>query len=160
MQARIDNGSLKPLGGGRYIANVNSPGKATVSVTIEGKTTPFEFRVKTVPPPTPKIGRSAGGRMSVNEFKSQQGVRADLENFVFEGVKYDVTGFTMICTGKGFEASGPRVADNNGAYFTGDARAIMEQCKPGSTVILDRVRVSGPSGSTTLPQTIAFNLTP
>ena len=43
-----------------------------------------------------------GGRIAVNDFKAQLGVRADLENFVFEGVKFNVTGYTMVLTGAGF----------------------------------------------------------
>jgi len=159
VSASIDNGSLDNKGNGKFIASVKTPGKATISVTSDGKTTGFEFKVKTVPPPTPKIGSQAGGRMSANQFKAQVGLRADLENFVFDGVKYDVTSFIMICTGKGFESTGPQVSENAGAYFTPETKRIMEMCKPGSTVILDRIKVSGPSGSTTLPQTVAFNIT-
>ncbi|MBN9300079.1 MAG: gliding motility protein GldM [Filimonas sp.] len=158
VNASISQGSLKNEGNGRYTASVSTPGKATISVTSDGKTQAFEFKVKTVPPPTVKVGGSAGGRMSVNTFKAQVGVRADLENFVFEGVKYEVTGFTLFATGKGFE-NGPKYTENNGAYFSAEAKAIIESTKVGSTVMLDRVRVSGPGGSQTLPTPIAFNLT-
>lgn len=160
VQATINNGSLENKGNGKYIANVTTPGTATISVRGEGgKVENFEFKVKTVPPPTPKIGAQSGGRMSANTFKAQVGLRADLENFVFDGVKYDVLGFTMICTGKGFEATGPQVSDNSGAYFTPETKRIMEMVRGGSTVILDRIRVSGPSGTTTLDKTPAFNIT-
>jgi len=155
----ISQGNIADKGNGKYIVTVGTPGTATISVTTpEGKTEKVDFKVKNVPPPTPKIGRLAGGRMPVNEFKAQQGLRADLENFVFDGVKYDVVSFMIIATGKGFEASGPQVAENNGPYFGADAKRIIEMCKSGSTVIFDRIKVNGPGGSQTLPQTIAFNL--
>lgn len=161
IQASIDQGSLTPTGkGGQYIARVTTPGKATITVKDdEGKSERVEFKVRTVPPPVAKIGPSAGGRMSVNVFKAQAGVRADLENFIFEGVRYDVESFTMITTGKGFENSGPQVSQNSGPYFTADTKRIMEMCKPGSTVILDRIVVKGPSGRMTLQGSPAFNLT-
>src|SRR5690606_37567393 len=70
---------------GRYIARVTTPGTATITVNDGKKTTSFDFRVKTVPTPTAMVGNSRGGRMRVNDFKAQSGVRAELENFVFEG---------------------------------------------------------------------------
>lgn len=155
----ISQGSITNKGSGHYSVSVNTPGTATISVaTPEGKTETVDFKVKNVPPPTPKIGRLSGGRMASTEFKAQQGLRADLENFVFDGVKYDVVGFTVYATGKGFEASGPQAAENNGAYFGNDAKRIIDMCKGGSTVVFDRIKVSGPGGTQTLPQTVAFNL--
>src|SRR3954451_7409071 len=44
--ATMSNGNLVNKGGGKYEATVSAPGKATINVTVEGKTTPFEFRVK------------------------------------------------------------------------------------------------------------------
>lgn len=159
LKASISQGTLTSQGNGRFIATVETPGKATINIsTSDGKTVTSEFRVKSIPNPTPKVGNSAGGRIATNEFKSQLGVRADMQDFVFNGVKYDVTGFTIICTGKAFDAIGPQVVNNDGAYFTPEAKKIIEMCKPGSSVILDRIKVSGPDGTRTLPQTIAFNL--
>jgi hypothetical protein len=66
----------------------------------------------------------------------------------------------MITTGKGFENSGPQVSQNAGAYFSDNTKRIMEMCKPGSTVILDRIVVKGPGGQNrTLDGSPAFNLT-
>ncbi len=159
VKATIDNGSIKDNGGGKYIVNVENPGNATINVTVDGKTTPFNFRVKNVPLPTPMVGTSGGGRISANAFKANAGVRAELKDFVFEGVKYTVTGFVIICTGKGFEATGPKFAQVNGAYFSPEAKQIIEMCKPGSSVIFTDIVVNGPGGSRKLDGTAAFNLT-
>lgn len=160
IQASINQGKIENKGGGHYsVTGLSTPGKATITVhTTDGKTASEEFRVRTIPPPTPKVGNSAGGRMSVNEFKAQVGVRADMGDFVFEGVKYDVSSFTIIGTGKGFESTGPQAADNSGAYFSANAKRIIDMTKAGSSIILDRIRVTGPDGSKTLPGTIAFTL--
>lgn len=158
VSATIDNGSIKNSGGGKYIVNVDNPGIATVNVTVDGKTTPFSFRVKNVPLPTPMVGTSGGGRISANAFKANAGLRAELKDFVFEGVKYTVTSFIIICTGKGFEATGPKFAQVNGAYFSPEARQIIEMCKPNSSVIFTDIVVSGPGGSRKLDGTAAFNL--
>ena len=158
IRASIDNGELQPIGNGRYIAHVNTPGTANITVSVDGKTATFPFKVKNVPSPTPMVGNSAGGRISANAFKATVGVRAELKDFVFEGVKYNVTSYVLVGTGKGFESTGYKVAQVNGAYFNSEARAIIEQCKPGSSVIITDITVEGPGGSRKLEGTLAFNL--
>ncbi|TDH19790.1 gliding motility protein GldM [Segetibacter sp. 3557_3] len=155
--ARIDNGNLTAQGGGKYIATVSSPGKATISVTVEGKTTPFEFRVKRVPDPVAMIGASTGGRIPANSLKAQQGVRADLKDFVFEGVKFDIVGFTLYATGANF-LEAPGISQNAGAYFNAESKRILERSRPGSTIVIDEIRARGPGGDTRQLPTMAFNL--
>ena len=79
------------------LQQLSTPGKATINVTVEGKTTPFKFRVKSVPDPIAMIGQAKVEECQLNAIKAQQGVRADLRDFVFEGVKFDIVGFTCIC---------------------------------------------------------------
>ena len=155
--ARIDNGSIVKQGGGKYVATVTTPGKAIITVIAQGKSTPFEFRVKRVPNPVAMVGASEGGRIQANAFKAQQGVRADLKDFVFEGVKFDVLSYVFYATGSGF-AEQPGISQNPGPYFNAESNRIKEKCKPGTTVVLDEVKVKGPDGaSRTLPP-IVFNL--
>lgn len=156
-QASITNGSLKSLGGGKYVANVTTPGKATIDVNVEGKTTPFEFRVKRVPDPVAMIGQSSGGRIATNALKAQQGVRADLRDFVFEGVKFDIVSYVFYATGNGF-AEGPGVSQNSGPYFNADSKRFLEKCRPGSTVVIDEIKARGPGGDIRVLPTMAFNL--
>lgn len=160
IRASIDNGSLQSIGNGRYIAHVNSPGTADITVAVDGKSTTFPFKVKNVPPPTIMVGNSAGGRISANAFKANAGVRAELKDFVFEGVKYTVTGYTIICSGKGFESTGYKYAQISGAYFNSEARSIIEQCRPGSYVIIQDISVDGPGGNRRIEGSLGFTLTP
>jgi len=151
-----NNGSLRKVGPGRYISSPSSPGTAVVTVNADGKTSQFTFRVKNVPDPVPMVGQSAGGRIPANVFKAQQGVRADLKDFVFEGVTFTVTSYTFYCAGAGFmEAPGVRQVGSNSFAPVQD---LIQRCRPGTTVVLDEIRVTGPGGSRRLPQTIAFNL--
>ncbi len=159
ISASMTNGSLQNQGNGKYVARPESPGKATINVTVDGKTTPFEFRVKRVPDPTPMVGQFGGGSVPANAFKSQQGVRADLKDFVFEGVTYSVTKFTIVCTGKGFESSGAQYDVVSGPYFSAKAKAAIEQCRPGSSVNITEIHVTGPDGPRKLNASMAFNLT-
>jgi gliding motility-associated protein GldM len=155
--ASISQGNLRQVGGGKYIATVSSPGKATINVTVEGKTTPFEFRVKRVPDPSPMIGASSGGQIAANAFKAQAGVRADLRDFVFEGVKFDIVSYVVYATGAGFLEQ-PGISQNGGAVFNDASRRIIEKTRPGSTVVIDEIRARGPGGDTRQLPAMAFNL--
>jgi gliding motility-associated protein GldM len=156
-QASITNGNLVSKGGGKYIAEVSTPGKATINVTVDGKTTPFEFRVKRVPDPIAMVGTNEGGRVAANLIKAQQGVRADLRDFVFEGVKFDILGFTVYATGAGFGEQ-PGISPNGGAYFNGDSKRILDKCRPGTTLVIDEIKAVGPGGGTRKLQPLVFNL--
>lgn len=156
-KASITNGSLTDLGGGKFVAKVSTPGEATINVIVDDKATPFKFRVKNVPNPIAMIGQNEGGRVAANVIKSQQGVRADLRDFVFEGVKFDVVGFTVYATGAGFTDQ-PGISPNAGAYFNADSKRILDKLKPGSTLIIDEIKVVGPGGGTRKLQPLAFNL--
>ncbi len=151
-----DNGSVKRgAAPGVWIASPTKPGAANLNVVVDNKPTKFTFKVKNVPDPVGVVGVSKGGRMRVNDFKAQFGVGAVLENFVFEGVKFNVTGFTIVCTGTGFPVL--KFADVQGDSFDPVRGNMIEQCKPGTTVTIDNIKASGPGGSRTLPP-IVYNL--
>ena len=157
--ASIDNGTItKADNSGLYIANPTSAGIANVSVSVDGKTTPFKFPVKRIPNPTPMIGSFGGGSVSANDFKANVGIRADMGDFIFEGVKFKVSSYTIVCTGKGFENTGPKFAVVNGAYFTSEVKGYIESCRAGSSVLITDISVEGPDGTRKLPGSMAFNL--
>ncbi|MEN9600170.1 MAG: hypothetical protein RL596_2491, partial [Bacteroidota bacterium] len=81
---------------------------------------------------------------------------AELRDFIFEGVKFEVISFTMVCTGKGFDELG--IAEVSGAYFNGDAQALLRKCQAGTTVIIDEIKVRGPGGTRALDIPISFTL--
>lgn len=154
MHASISQGSVASEGHGRFIARVTTPGTAKMTVSDGKNTTTVDFRVKTVPTPTAMVGASKGGRMRLNDFKAQAGVRAELENFVFEGVKFTVTSYTITATGAGYpEFMHKSVSGNSFA----PVQDLIERAKPGSTIMLDDIRASGPGGTRTLAP-VAFNL--
>jgi len=150
----IDNGSISTKGNGHYDIDGVHAGTATISVTTEGKTIPFVFRVKNVPDPVAMVGASKGGAIGTNAFKGQQGVRAELENFVFDGVNFTVTGYTITFAGAGYPEFQARQVSGNS--FS-SVRSLIEQARPGSTIVIDEIRANGPGGTRRLPP-IAFNL--
>ncbi len=151
----MDNGTFTKDKPGHYIVRPGKPGTANITLNIEGKPQQFPFRVKTVPDPIAMVGASKGGIMGVNEFKAQQGIRAELENFVFEGVKFTVTSYTVALTGPGLP-EGFAYRDVSGNTFN-SIRDLVEKCRPRTNITIDNIRVSGPGGSRSLPP-ITFNL--
>lgn len=151
----MTNGALTKTAPGKYIVRPGRAGTpAVVTVTADGKPSSFEFKVKDVPDPVAKVGINKGGRMKVNDFKAQQGVRADLENFVFEGVKFNITGYTIVLTGSGFPVL--QYQDVKGGSFS-PINDLINKCKNGTTITLDNIAASGPGGTRYLPP-IVFNL--
>ncbi len=137
-------GSFTSGSGSNRIVRVTEVGDATINVTANGKTSPFKFRVKTIPDPIIKVGPSAGGKMQSVVFKSQPFVRADLEHFDFQA-NFSVTGATMYFTGPQFRNT-VSVTLTSGSMAP--AKQYLDQCGPGSAVIFDNIKVVGPDGKT------------
>ena len=153
----IDNGKLtKGDAPGKYIVEPSKPGTANITLNIDGQAKPqvFPFRVKTVPDPVAKVGKSKGGPMKVNDFKAQFGVRAELENFVFEGVKFNVVSYTIVFTGANFPNL--QYQQVNGDSFD-PVRPLIEKAKNGTTITIDEIKANGPGGTRPLTP-IVFNL--
>jgi len=156
VKVSLDNGTLRKTGPGKYIARPAKAGKATITLNVDGKIQPFECRVKSVPDPVAMVGNSKGGVMHVNDFKAQAGVRAELENFVFEGVQFTVTSYTIVFQAAGFNELQYRQVKGN--RFD-PVRDLIERCKPGTAVTIDEIKATGPGGTRTLAP-IPINLRP
>ena len=150
--------SYRKAGPGQYIVTASNLGSATVIATDGKNSQRIVIPVKRVPNPLATVGGKAGGPIAANVFRVQRGVAAELKDFVFEGVKYDVVSFTLICTGRGFEESGFGIAEVSGAYFNAEAKALLNRCQAGSTVVIDEIKVNGPGGTRLLDQNISFTL--
>lgn len=133
--------------GSNRIVRVTSIGDANITVTADGKSSPFKFRVKRIPDPIIKVGSSSGGRMPAAAFRLQQYVSAVLEAFDFEA-HFSVTGATIYFNNPG-DRNVKQVSISSGSLAP--AKAYMDQLVPGSTVIFDNIRVVGPDGQ---PRTI------
>ena len=142
----MTGGTISGTGSNRTVT-VSAIGGASITVTADGKSSKFDFRVKRIPDPIIKVGPSGGGKMQAVIFRSQQFVRADLENFDFEA-KFNVTGATVYFTNPG-DRNVKQVSLTSGSL--GPAAAYMQTLVPGSTVIFDNIRVVGPDGQ---PRTI------
>jgi gliding motility-associated protein GldM len=129
-------------GTSKRTVRVTAIGNATINVTANGTTTPFNFRIKRIPDPIIKVGPSGGGAMQAVVFRNQQFVRADLENFDFEA-RFQVTGATVYFMNPG-DRNVKSATLSSGAL--GSASEYMKTLVPGSTVIFDNITVVGPDG--------------
>ena len=111
-------------------------------VTPDGKTTKMQFRVRSIPDPTPMIGTYKSGNIPAAQFKGQQGVRAIVENFYYK-TQFNVTSFRMTGDGNGFEDI--MEANNTGAEWN-EARGIIGKCRAGSFITIEDIYAMGPDG--------------
>jgi gliding motility-associated protein GldM len=136
----MSGGSISGSGSNRVVT-VSGGTTASISVTADGKTSTFPFRIKTIPDPIIKVG-TGSPRMQSVAFKAQQYIRADLENFDFEA-RFSVLGGTVYFSGAGF-------ARPEQGSFTGNSLAglsgLINRCQPGSSVTIENVKVQGPDG--------------
>jgi gliding motility-associated protein GldM len=148
----MTGGTISGSGSARVVS-VSAPGKASINVTADGKSSSFEFRIKRIPDPIFKVGPSSGGGIQAAVFKSQQFCRAELENFDFDA-RFQVISGTVYFTGAGFPVTqmGELKGNNLGAL------PQMQNCKPGTSVIFDNVKVQGPDGTTRSIQAPGFIL--
>lgn len=160
IQASMDNGSLtKKDNAGNFEANPGQGKEATITVAVTGgKTSTVKFPVKRIPDPLPKVGPYGGGTVPRNAFVAQPGVRADMGEFVFQGVKYTVSKYTIICSGRGFENTGPKFKVVDNAYFDTDVKGYLDMTKAGSSITIQDIWVEGPDGKRKLEGSMGFSL--
>ncbi|MBL0181467.1 MAG: gliding motility protein GldM [Chitinophagaceae bacterium] len=140
----ITGGTITGTGSNRVVT-VTTPGTASITVTAEGKSSKFDFRVKVVPDPVFKVA-SGKPRMPSVEFKNQQFCRAELEKFDFD-TRFSIVSATVYFSGAGF----PSVATSsiNGNNLAPIA-SFLTRCGPGSVVTFDNIKVTGPGGQRTI----------
>ncbi|MBV8254930.1 MAG: gliding motility protein GldM [Chitinophaga sp.] len=141
-------GSITKKGAGNYVVNVSATGKAVINVVanMNGKTMSLgqkEFRVKRVPDPSLQVGTYKGGSVKAAEFRNQQGLRAVLEDFEFEGVKYDVVSYRVGIESRGKEY---QEGDASSPYFPSNLTGSIHALRPGDIVHIENVKVKGPDG--------------
>jgi gliding motility-associated protein GldM len=133
--------SLKDLDGSNYIVNVTTPGKTTVTVSGGGlEPSPFEFRVKRIPDPVPKLSGKRGGGIANGVFRAQLGLIADLEDFDFEA-RCNIQGFTLVRVAK---RQDPESVINGGGRFNAQAQALVNKATPGDRYFFEEIKARCP----------------
>lgn len=155
--------TVQQKGPGSYIVRATTPKIDAVVTASDGKsaTAPIKIPVRRIPDPTPKlVGGSYGGDIGVDELKSNPGfAEASPPDFVFEGVKFQVVSFTIVCSGGKNYSMSRGVAQCSGASFRSpQAKEILSNCTKGTTVVFTDIKVKGPDGIRPLNQDLTFML--
>jgi len=111
-------------------------------VTPDGKTTRMQFRVRSIPDPSPMIGTNKSGNIQAAYFKSQAGVRAMVENFYYK-TQFNVVSYRMTGDAAGFDDI--MEANNTGAEWN-EAKNIVNRCRAGSFITIEDIYAVGPDG--------------
>lgn len=160
------NVALKPTGKGKYMATVANgmAGKmATINVSVkmkDGATKPMgkmDFRIKNLPKPRVMFGTIEGGDAPKGQVASTRFVNATLgQEFVFEGVRYSVSKFTMAYVPKRGDMTGfPPVQGNT---LSPQMSTKLSQAKSGDMISVLVQEVVGPAGPVKLNSAIVINI--
>ena len=120
---------------------VKAVGPASITVTADGKSSTYPFRVKRIPDPVFKIA-SGKARMPSVEVKNQQYCRAELENFDFD-LRFSIVSATVYFSGANFNNVVTTTINGNSLA---SLASFMSKCGPGSVITFENIKVSGPDG--------------
>ena len=145
--ATCNNGTII-RNGSSWIVRPAKPGKALITVSakvgdrIKSLGTPIEFRVKTVPDPTAKIGGISDGPILKQKLLASY-VKAVMPDFDF-ALTYDVTSFTLVPFGKGDDY---QPLKSNNSQLTSEMKALIQDAKPRQKFMIREIMAKGPSGT-------------
>jgi len=157
VSATFSGGSIKKVGGNKYIAVPTTSGEHFVTILVDGKSAgKVPYRVKRLPLPEAKVGNLATGAVPAASFKAMGGVIAKLEDSDFDAI-YEVVSYSIGAISADIPDYMP--ATNNGNRWSGQAGTLVGRLKPGAVVIINEIRVKGPDGTVrTLPSTLTYTL--
>jgi gliding motility-associated protein GldM len=142
VRVSISGNATKKSGNNKnLIISGTRQGEAKVSVSAKGQTLgSFDFRVKRIPDPIPKVGNSKGGKIASNVFKAQAGLYAFLENFDFEA-RCNIVGYELVYVPQRKDAVRQT---NAGGNFTSGSKALVSRAKPGDSYFMQNIKAKCP----------------
>jgi len=97
--------------------------------------------VKELPKPTAKIDNvGADGKVTKNALLAANMVRAEMKDFDFEGVHYDVTGYTVKYRTKAGTTKEEKVT---GSRFNETLKGVLNSANVGDIYVFTAIRVKG-----------------
>ena len=146
--------SAKIIGSkGRYKVSIAKRTDAKVKIQVAVKLSDGRvksmgdkvFKVNRVPDPRFRCGGvEFKGSVNANALKYQQAATAVLDGFVYEGVKFRVTGYKFMAVGR--RTNGPKFA-KSGSADLGPIKAILDQLGPGDLMTFTDITAIGPDGT-------------
>ncbi len=139
---------------GKYVANmpaamIGKEVKINIIVDDNGQKRSIgdgqEFKVKRIPDPVAIVAGKVEGKIRTGELKASPGVIAQLKDFYFQGVTFQVTSYDFVFIAK---RQDPYLKSASGWQFTSDIQSKIQGSKPGDQVIIRNIKAKGPDGST------------
>ena len=141
--ATATGANLTRTGNGTYnLRVVGNPTEVTVNVISQGNSIGnMKFRVKELPKPTAIIDNiSPDGKYTKSALLAANCVRAEMKDFDFEGVKYDVVGYTVKYKTKAGTVKEEKV---QGSKFNETLKSVFNSANTGDIYIFTAIRVKG-----------------
>ena len=146
ISASASSGSLTRTGNGTYNLRPGEANEVTISVTSAGSSLgSMKFRVKDLPKPEALIRNVVNGLVSKNALLAAGRVEAEMKDFDFDGVHYDVVGYTFRYKTK---SGTTKEAKANASGFTDEIRTAISQSNVGDMFVFTAIQVRGNDGKT------------
>lgn len=146
ISASASNGSLTRTGNGTYNLRPGEANEVTINVTSNGSSLgSMKFRVKDLPKPEAIIRNVQNGLVSKSALLAANRVEAEMKDFDFDGVKYDVVGYTFRYKTK---AGTTKEAKANSGAFTDEIKNAISGSNVGDTFLFTAIQVRGNDGKT------------
>lgn len=104
---------------------------------------PYEFRVKSIPPPVAIFAQKSTGTVPRATAAAQQGVFAIMQDFDFD-LTYTVTGFSVLYSDRGNDYEYSSTNSN----LTAQQRDLISKLTRGKNLIIKDIKALGPDGKT------------
>ena len=146
ISASASSGSLTRTGNGTYNLLPGAADEVTISVTSGGSSLgSMKFRVKDLPKPTALIRNVQNGLVSKSALLAANRVEAEMKDFDFDGVKYDVVGYTFRYKTK---AGTTKEAKASSGAFTDEIKNAISGSNVGDMFQFTAIQVRGNDGKT------------
>jgi hypothetical protein len=146
ISATASSGTLTKTGNGTYNLRPGEAAEVTINVTSAGSSLgSMKFRVKDLPKPEAVIRNVVNGLVSKGALLAANRVEAEMKDFDFDGVHYDVVGYTFRYKTK---SGTTKEAKANSGAFTDEIKNAINQSNVGDMFVFTAIQVRGNDGKT------------
>ncbi len=146
ISATATSGTLTRTGNGTYNLRPGEANEVTINVSSAGSSLgSMKFRVKDLPKPEAVIRNVVNGLVSKSALLAANRVEAEMKDFDFDGVHYDVVGYTFRYKTK---AGTTKEAKANSGTFTDEIKNAINGSNVGDMFVFTAIQVRGNDGKT------------
>ena len=146
ISATASSGSLSRTGNGTYNLRPGEANEVTINVSSGGSSLgSMKFRVKDLPKPTALIRNVVNGQVSKSALLAANRVEAEMKDFDFDGVHYDVVAYTFRYKTK---SGTTKEAKASSGAFNDEIKNAISQANVGDMFVFTAIQVRGNDGKT------------